>query len=102
MLTAENKNVIERVQNVSYSIIFGPNKYAKTLYNYQKHTLEERRQILCSKFSVKASETVPEWFCKKQKVVNTRNNDIYKEVPARCERWMCSPIPYLTKLLNIQ
>ena len=102
MLTAENKSDIERVQKCSYSIIFGPNRYAKTLNNNQKNTLEERRQILCSKFSVKASKSVPEWFCKKQKVVNTRNNDIYKEVPARCERWMCSPIPYLTKLLNNQ
>ena len=102
MLTEENKADIERVQKCAFSIIFGPKSYEKTLKNENIKSLEDRRVDLTNKFANKCSKSphFSTWFTKKQQIVNTRNPKIYKEVPARCNRWMTSPIPYMTRSLN--
>ena len=104
MLTLENINQLERVQKCVFAIIFGQNKYHKNLSKNGKISLEDRRPALCSKFAYKVSEdqNFSDWFRLKHNVVNTRNKVKYIEVPARCDRWMNSPIPFMTRLLNNQ
>ena len=102
MITDENKNEIERVQKCAFYIIFGPNSYQKTLKNNNIISLQERRVKLAEKFAKKCADspTFSTWFNKKEQRINTRNPLTYYEVPARCNRWMSSPIPYMTKALN--
>ena len=104
MITTENCEEIERVQKSAYFVIFGPMSYEKTLKLSNSLTLEQRRVELCNKFAKKCSTSpvFTNWFNKKENVVNTRNPKTYTEVQARCNRWMNSPIPHMTKLLNNQ
>ena len=93
---------IERVQKSAYYIIFGPNSYKNTLKNSKTHSLDHRRTQLSNKFAKQCttSQQFSTWFQKKPHLVNTRNPHTYKEVPARCDRWMTSPIPHMTRFLN--
>ena len=102
MATVENATDIERVQKCAYSIIFGPKSYRKSLTSQNRLSLEDRFGNLCTKFALKnvSNPICSEWFCQKQKTVNTRSNVKFTEVPHRCERWRKSPIPYMTKVLN--
>ena len=102
MLTVENIDQIERVQKSAFFIIYGPNSYQKTLENNKILTLEQRRDKLSKTFAKKCADSpiFTEWFNKRKQIVNTRNANIYNEVPARCNRWMSSPIPKMTRLLN--
>ena len=102
MLTTENIDQIERVQKSALLIIYGPNSYQKTLENNNILTLEQRRDKLSKTFAKKCAESpiFTEWFSKRTPIVNTRNTNIFNEVPARCNRWMSSPIPHMTRLLN--
>ena len=102
MVTAENTADLERVQKCAYSIIFGPNSYKNSLNSQNKTPLGDRLMKLCTQFALKneANPICTEWFCEKQKLVNTRSKTKYTEVPFRCDRWKRSPIPFMTKTLN--
>ena len=106
MLTEDNKADIEQVQNCAFTINFGPKSYEKTLIKENIKSLEARRVDLTNKFANKFANKCSKtpqfctWFSKKEQIVHTRNPKIYKEVPARCNRWMTSPIPYMTRVLN--
>ena len=102
MITAENGEEIERIQKSAFYIIFGPNSYEKTLKNKNILSLGQRREQLTQKFAKKCADSpiFSSWFNKKKHIVNTRNPMTYNEVPARCNRWMSSPIPHMTRLLN--
>ena len=102
MVTLENTADLERVQKCAYSIIFGPNSYQKSLDSQNKTRLGDRLLKLSTQFALKC-ESNPiciEWFCEKEKLVNTRSKIKYNEIPFRCDRWSRSPIPFITKILN--
>ena len=102
LLTNENCDDIERVQKCAYTIIFGHSSSTKLLMKSKNVTLSERRTLLFKKFAVQSasSENFSTWFRKRPQIVNTRKPNTYVEVPARCERWMSSPIPMMTTYLN--
>ena len=68
MLTAENKSDIERVQKCSYSIIFGPNRYAKTLNNNQKIHLRKEDKFCVQNFQLRLLNLSLSGFAKRQKL----------------------------------
>ena len=92
----------ERIQKSAFSIIFGLKPYKKILKESEIKTLQDRRVELCHKFARKSVKhpMFTQWFNTKQKVVNTRNPHNFKEVSARTDRWMNSPIPAMTRYLN--
>ena len=103
-LSNHNKIDLERVQKCSFSVIFGELSYTSILQKYKLETLDKRRDNLCFKF---ASKTVKhpvfaEWFCRKEKVVNTRSTSLFHVPQCNTSRWKNSPIPYMTQLLNMQ
>ena len=102
MLTAENCEDIERIQKSAFTIIFGLKPYRRVLKDNKIKTLKDRRLVLCQNFATKSANhpIFSEWFAPKPQVVNTRYPHKYKEVPARTDRWMNSPIPIMTRYLN--
>ena len=105
-ISKENRNDLERVQKTAFKLILG-NKY-KTYKNALElldlDTLETRREELCLKFALKASNH-PE--CKdlfplntKSHAMATRKSEKYKINHANTERLKSSSIIYMQKLLN--
>ena len=100
-LTTYDRNQIERVQKSCHL----PWKILQKLQAYID-TLEERRELLCLKFALKAS-THPifkDWFkdfkMSRPRECNIGDNARYVQPYTRTGRFENSPIPYMTKLLN--
>ena len=104
-LTLENSIQIERVQKSAFSVILGPayKSYHEACSSLNMETLEDRRKQLSSTFATK-SATHPEhrsWFVQNMNNINTRSEKTpYLPAQGRTQRFMNSPIPYLTELLN--
>ena len=103
-LTDWDKSEIERIQKTALSVIFNEHSYTKKLKLSNLQKLCDRRDVMCIKFAQKTvkNQKFINWFVIKQNSKNTRQkNEKYEEPKFRCERYKNSPIPYLTRLLNI-
>ena len=96
---------IERVQKSAFAIILGAqyNSYDEACRALNMKHLSERRKILSLKFAKKASKHPihSKWFVKNPEETYTRlKKPTYKPVCGRTDRFLNSPIPYFTNLLN--
>ena len=104
-LKKEDVTKIERVQKSAFAIILGAQyqSYEEACITLNMKHLSERRKILSLKFAKKAAKHPihSKWFIKNQEENYTRlKKPTYKPVCGRTERFLNSPIPYFTKLLN--
>ena len=103
---------LERVQKTAFAIILGDGykSYKHALKTLEMNSLESRRKALCLAFGKKAlkSEKFSKWFCynnESEPMVNTRYAETkrvtkLKPVTTRTRRYLRSPLPYLTNILN--
>jgi hypothetical protein len=110
-LTQAQSKQLERVQQCAFYIIMG-----NTFTNYDaavnflgSEKLSVRRSTLCLSFALKCEKNLKykNWFALSEEnnvpAPNTRSDKAltkYKPVPSRTDRYMDSPIPYLTNVLN--
>ena len=108
----QESSQIKRVQKAALAVILGEayKTYSDSLKKLEVETLKTRRKNICLTFAKRAlkSEQYSKWFvyndeCKPN--VNTRHADTkpiytYKPVTTRTRRYLRSPLPYLTNLLN--
>ena len=109
-LTKYESIQIERVQRSAFHIILGEGyvNYQEALEKLNCDKLSERRIKLCETFARKLVKhnQFKNWFNEKSdKIINmnTRSKKAkvkYQEVLTRTERYLKSPIPYLTSILN--
>ena len=104
-LKKEDITKIERVQKSAFAIILGAQyqSYEEACITLNMKHLSQRRKILSLKFAKKAAKHPihSKWFIKNQEENYTRlKKSTYKPVCGRTERFLNSPIPYYTKLLN--
>lgn len=104
-ITLQEKEDIGRVQKTSAKIILQENysSYKQALTDLEIDTLEDRRLKLCTKFALKAEESVKfsTWFQPNSKTSVTRQKpEKYCPVLTRTVKLEKSPISYLTDLLN--
>ena len=112
-LTKAQSKQLERVQQCAFYIIMGNDysNYDYALNDLGCEKLSDRRSNLCLSFALKCEKNLKyrNWFAVTESneipVPNTRSdkaNSItkYKPVPTRTDRYMDSPIPYLTNILN--
>ena len=104
-ITQEEKTNIERVQKSAFHIILGNSyqSYENALELLGMETLNLRRRRLTYKFALRSekNEKFKSWFKPAKKTLNTRTTiNKYCDVKANHKRFMNSPIPYLTRLLN--
>ena len=100
-----DKNRIERVQKMAFSIILGTeySSYDVALTLLEEDTLQNRRTNLCHNFASKCTKdpTHSHMFTKMDpNRPITRNRKTFREVKCRTSRLYNSAIPYLTRLLN--
>ena len=105
-LTKAEVTDIKRVQKSSLHIALGDGygDYENALSISKLETLEERRKNLCIKFAKKAAKHPKhkDWFVPESKP-NTRSEKTnFKAPTGRLKRFLKSPIPYLTNLLNME
>ena len=105
-LTKAEVTDIERVQKSFLHIALGDSygDYDNALSISKLETLEERRKNLCIKFAKKAAKHPKhkDWFVPESKP-NTRSEKTnFKAPTGRLKRFLKSPIPYLTNLLNME
>ena len=106
-LTQNQIHQIERVQKTAIHIILGDqySSYKEGLKQLKIDTLGERRQIICKKFTLKATqhEKFSSWFKKQNPTHDNRTRSIknkYKCVNTRTNKFKKSPIPYFTEIAN--
>lgn len=104
-LKKENITKIERVQKSAFAIILGAqyNRYEEACNILNMKNLAERRKTLSLKFARKATKHPihSKWFVENPEENYTRSKKpTYKPVCGRTERFLNSPIPYFTNLLN--
>jgi hypothetical protein len=111
-LTGTEIKQLERVQKTAFAIILGDGyrSYKHALQKLGMKSLESRRKDLCLAFGKKAlkSEKFGKWFCvneESEPIVKTRYAETktvtkLKPVITRTRRYLRSPIPYLTNILN--
>ena len=105
MLTQQNIDDIERIQKISLKVILNERyenyEQACTLMNTE--SLELRRKSLALKFALKCLKSDIHKTMFKQRIspyYKLRNIKLFEEPFCRSERYLSSPIPYLTRLLN--
>ena len=110
-LTKAQSKQLERVQQCAFYIIMG-----SSYTNYESAVIflgSVRRTQLCLSFALKCekNQKFQNWFTLSEvnqvPLPNTRSdksNNItkYKAVPTRTDRYLDSPLPYLTNVLNKQ
>ena len=110
-LTQAQSKQLERVQQCAYYIILGTifTNYDAAIKSLGSQKLSDRRSALCLSFALKCekNEKYKTWFALNEEnsvpPPNTRSDKSlakYKTVPTRTDRYMDSPIPYLTDILN--
>ena len=104
-LTLENSMRIERVQKSAFAVILGPayKSYEEACATLTMETLEKRRELLSVTFATKSAmhQEHRSWFVQNVNNLNTRSKKPpYLPAQGRTQRFMKSPIPYLTELLN--
>ena len=105
LLTDEQDEAIDNLQNAALKMIFGPGPSARKLRSMAGlTTLRARREELCDKFASKCvgNPLFADWFPLKNTRMSTRgaNREIYLETTARCERLRNSPLHYFRRRLN--
>ena len=108
MITAENKEDLERIQKCALRIIL-ENKYKdyRTALNIMElATLSDRRESLCKEFARKCVTNVKthELFQENKKTheMKIRNTEKYDTMFAHRERLKKSPVIYMQRLLNLE
>ena len=106
-LTKVESEEIERVQKSFLHIALGENycNYEDALKTTNLESLEERRILLCTKFAKKSAQHPKHktWFQPNKVILSTRSAKPELKVPLhRLTRFRDSPVPFLTKLLNIR
>ena len=106
-LTKVESHEIERVQKSFLHIALGENygNYEDALKTTNLESLEERRMLLCTKFAKKSAKHPKHksWFQPNTGISKTRSAKPDLKVPLhRLKRFRDSPVPFLTKLLNIK
>ena len=111
-LTQQEMKQIERVQRCAFYIILGDDysSYDNALDTLECENLNERRVQLCKKFAQKSvkNQRYSNWFTLntdpppsiKTRQGSTKTQLKYNPVMTRTDRYMKSPLPYLTDLLN--
>ena len=111
-LTSKECQQIERVQKTALAIILGESykscSHARKIFGVE--SLRSRRIIIFLKFAIKAqkSERFNRWFAYNdlarpgidRRQTRTKLENTFKPVKTRTRRYLRSPIPYLTNLLN--
>ena len=105
-LTVFETRSIERLQKSAFAIIRGQNhtSYREAISYFNLKTLSQRREDLCLQFAKKAFSSVKfrNWFSRTVQDANTRiKKSPLQEVFTRTACYAKSPLPYLTKLLNL-
>ena len=109
-LTQVEGRQIERLQKSAFAVILGDEymSYENSLQKLDRQRLSTRRYNLCRKFAKKSAlhPKYQNWFTfnpEESKPVNTRSEKpmlAYKPVNTRTDRYLDSPLPFLTKILN--
>ena len=102
-LTDGQDERIERLQDHALKTIFGSELSARRLRGEANlETLRDRRENIVKKFAIKCSNdpAFSHWFLRRQTTRVARNNELYLEEKARCDRLKNSPIYYLRRILN--
>ena len=105
-LSQQEVRALERLQKVALAIIRGDKytSYQEALAFFKLDTLETRRTHLCLQFAIKAFKNPKfnSWFVPNPgKVTRSgQSSKVLKEVVTRKRRYLKSPIPYLTHILN--
>ena len=112
-LTQAQSKQLERVQQCAFYIIMGDayTNYEVAVNHLGSEKLSIRRSSLCLSFALRCekSQKYTNWFALSEvseiPMPNTRSDKAnhitkYKPVPTRTDRFMESPIPYLTDVLN--
>ena len=105
-LTEENKNDLERVQKNAMRNILQEKylDYQHALKVLKLEPLYERREKLLLKYGKQCTtlEQTKDLFPPKKKrhTMNTRSNELYKEVRAHTKRYQNSTVPYIQRLMN--
>ena len=104
LLTVEQINRIERVQNIALKIIYGFEHSSESVRQMAGlETLQKRRERLFVKFANETfiSGRFEDWFEQREGVeYNLRNRKPIKETSARLVRTFKSPIYEMRRLLN--
>jgi hypothetical protein len=102
MLTGEQVKTLERLQYQSLKCIFGLQlSYRAVLEAANLQPLSERRELACEKFAKKCvNGKYSHWFPLKQRRPGLREQKIYLEQYARCDRLRNTPVFYMRRLLN--
>ena len=104
-LTDEQDETLDRLQNHTLKTIFSPELSGRSLRELPGvTTLRRRREKKCDKFASKclANPLFDHWFPTKTARASSRhkNQEIFLESKARCQRLKDSPIYYLRRRLN--
>ena len=112
-LTKAQSKQLERVQKCALYIIMGDDyiNYDNAVNYLGSEKLSDRRSNLCLSFALKCEKNPKyrNWFALSEPaeapLSNTRSDKEskrtkYKPVATRTDRYMDSPIPYLTEILN--
>ena len=102
-LTDDQDERLERLQDHALKSVYGTERSARKLRgDAGLVTLRERRENIVKKFAIKCANdpAFDHWFPKRQVNRVTRNNDLYLEEKARCERLKNSPLFYFRRILN--
>ena len=112
-LTKAQSKQLERVQQCAYYIILGETytTYGAAVSTLGSEKLGTRRAKLCLSFALKCekNQRYNNWFALSEEnttpLPNTRSDKTsnitkYKPVPTRTDRYLDSPLPYLTNVLN--
>ena len=104
-LTRNDRNRIERVQKMAFSIILGTNyvEYMVALTLLEEDTLENRRELLCLNFATKSEKHPKHKHLFPRRSTNgpkTRNRKTFLEPRCRTQRRYKSAVPSLLRLLN--
>ena len=98
-----DRNRIERVQKMAFSIILGYNytDYMVALTLLVEDTLENRRETLCLNFAKKSAQHPKhKHLFPRNTRPKTRKKKIFVETKCRTQRRYKSAVPYLVRLLN--
>ena len=106
LLTDEQDEALDRLQNHALKCIFGPDLSGRKLRELAGiTTLRKRREDICEKFAKKlaASPLFTHWFPLRQTRASNRNGvqqEKYLEEKARCDHLKNSPLYYFRRILN--
>ena len=108
-LSVSEDKQIERVQKTAFCIILGDHylNYKNALRYLQCETLKDRRKKLCLTFAKKSLKhpKYQNWFVPntpKVKPITRSEKTSFKPVTTRTDRYFFSPLPHLTRLLNLE